>query len=550
MSVSLTIDQMPELSILSPDGRTRKFALTGDRVGLGRASTNELCFPEDTGLSRQHLIFERQGDEWLLRDPGSKNGTLVNGDRITQPKPLRPGDRILAGHLTLIFDPPTGPFHETVVFVENRDDRSTTSRQLSEIIPDGKTTNQAKATVSADKVGALIRAGRELAGHRPLAELFPTILNLAIEAVNAERGVLLALEGGDLLVKASAGGSNFRISTGVRDRVLNEQTSILVNDVMSDEAFRGMQSLVQQQVRMFMAAPLQTNEQVIGLIYVDSPQLVHEFTVEDLNLLTVMANVAAIRIEHARLAEIEQAEKILAKDLEQAAIIQRQLLPSTAPVVPGVELAGYNMPCRTVGGDYYDFLTFSDGRLGIALGDVSGKAMPAALLMTSLQARVRVLAEQSSDVSDLVTRLNRHTAANCPSNRFISFFYSVLDPKTGDVVYSNAGHNPPLLVRTSGEVEKLDGGGLIMGLFPRAQYGSHAAHLEAGDLLVLFSDGVTEATDAQGNEFEEERLIEVLRANRHRSAAEIVQLVNSSVTEFCAGAPAADDLTLVALRRV
>ena len=403
--------------------------------------------------------------------------------------------------------------------------------------------------VSADRVGALIRAGRELAGHRPLDELFPLILNLAIEGVQAERGVLLTTEGDQLVVKTSAGGSNFRISSGVRDRVLRGKESILVNDVMSDEVFRGMQSLVQQQVRMLMAVPLQTAEQVIGLIYVDSPTLVREFTPDDLNLLTVMANVAAIRIEHARLAEIEQAEKILAKDLEQAAIIQRGLLPSKAPETQGLDISGYNAACRTVGGDYYDYLPWANGCVAVALGDVSGKAMPAALLMTSLQARVRVLAEQSDDVAEMLTRLNRHTAASCPSNRFITFFIAVVDAVTGAVTYANAGHNPPMLVRTTGEIEMLTGGGLILGLFPAATYEAYQVCLHTGDALVIFSDGVTEATNAAGEEYGENRLAATLKHSLHLTAAGMADAVTSDVNEFVGDAPAADDITLVVVRK-
>jgi serine phosphatase RsbU (regulator of sigma subunit) len=277
--------------------------------------------------------------------------------------------------------------------------------------------------------------------------------------------------------------------------------------------------------------------------------LVRDFTADDLNLLTVMANVAAIRIEHARLAEVEQAEKILAKDLEQAAIIQRGLLPASAPIVPGLDLAGYNAACRTVGGDYYDYIPYPESRLGVALGDVSGKAMPAALLMTSLQARLRVLAEHSTDVGEVVTRLNRHTAANCPSNRFITFFFGIVHPATGDLVYANAGHNPPIVARANGQVETLGGGGIIMGLFPTATYDSHETRLDPGDVLVLFIDGVTEAMNHAEDEFGEERLTEVVRLNKHRTAHEIVQAITGSLAVFVAGAATADDVTLVVLKK-
>jgi serine phosphatase RsbU (regulator of sigma subunit)/pSer/pThr/pTyr-binding forkhead associated (FHA) protein len=541
---------MPEISIQTPDGRTRTYRLEGDRVGLGRANSNELCYQEDTGLSRKHLVFEREEDDWILRDPGSKNGTLLNGQRLKDRQKLKPGDRIVAGHLAIVFDAPIRPFQETVMFVDRREEPqirgATVSTNLARAISmeRGKT-----ARLGQDRSAALIKAGRELAGHRPLEELFPVILNLAIEAVHAERGVLLTAEGDSLVVRA-ARGHNFRISTGVRDRVLKGRASILVNDVMSDEAFRGMESLVQQQVHMLMAVPLQGNQNVIGLIYVDSPAAARKFTVDDLNLLTVMSNVAAIRIEHARLVEIEQAEKLLANELEQAAIIQRGLLPSEAPVLPGLQLAGYNAACRTVGGDYYDFIPYEDGRVAIALGDVSGKAMPAALLMTSLHARVRVLAEEPPDVAQLMTRLNRITASSCPSNRFISFFFSVLDARTGELSYSNAGHNPPIMVRRDNSIEYLDGGGLIMGIFGNSRYEAYRARLEPGDLLLLYSDGVTEAVNAAGEEFQEHRLIDVLRANRQRSSQEIITAVRDEVSAFTAGTAAADDLTLVAARRI
>jgi serine phosphatase RsbU (regulator of sigma subunit) len=310
-----------------------------------------------------------------------------------------------------------------------------------------------------------------------------------------------------------------------------------------------MHSLVQQQVRMLMAAPLQTKDDVIGLIYVDSPSLIREFNEDDLGMLTVLANVAAIRIEQARLIEVEQAKLILAKDLDQAAQIQQGLLPTQAPKVPGVELAGHNAACRTVGGDYYDFIPYADGSVAIALGDVSGKAMPAALLMTSLHARVRVLAEEPPNVAEMMTRLNRATAANCPSNRFVSFFFSVLDPATGVLTYANAGHNPPMIARADGTIEQLQGGGLLMGILASARYEAYTAQLNPGDALLLYSDGVTEATNPAGDEFEEERLAQVLQQNVSKSPTKIVDAVTSAVREFSAGAPVADDLTLVVAKR-
>jgi serine phosphatase RsbU (regulator of sigma subunit)/pSer/pThr/pTyr-binding forkhead associated (FHA) protein len=535
---------MPQLSIVTPDGKATPVNLNGPRMALGRSATNDLSFPEDTGLSRQHLAFEQDGEAWRVVDMGSKNGTVVNGRRIEGPTPLKPGDQILAGHLTVVFDENvTGSrrFERTVVVFDGREEKSRSATYSTDL----KHAITSDRPVAANRIDALIRAGQELASHRPLDELFKLILDLAVDSVQAERGVLLTLEGGTLVPKA-ARGENFRISSGVRDRVLEKKESILVNDVQSNEAFKAMHSLVQQQVRMLMAAPLQTKEDVIGLIYVDSPALIREFSAEDLSLLTVLANVAAIRIEHARLVEVEQAEQLMAKDLQQAAHIQQGLLPSDAPRVTGVDLAGYNVPSRMVGGDYYDFLPYADGRVAIALGDVSGKAMPAALLMTSLHARVRVLAEEPPDnVAEMVTRLNRATAASIPGNRFITFFFSVLDPATGRLVYANAGHNAPLLARVDGTLEKLDQGGVPLGIMKSFPYQAYPVQMHPGDVLLVYSDGATEAQNSCADDFDEERLGQVLLASRGGTASQIVQAVSAAVTEFCAGTPLGDDLTLV-----
>ena len=340
----------------------------------------------------------------------------------------------------------------------------------------------------------------------PLTELFKLIMNLSVEAVGATRGVLMTLEGDELVVR-SALGEGFRISNAVRDRVIKEKTSLLVRDARLDEAFADRMSIVQQQIRSMLAVPLQTDDRVIGLIYLDSPHFIKEFTKDDLSLLTVMANVAAIRIEHTRLAEVEQAERIHAKQLEQAAEIQRGLLPVQAPNVPGVDLAGYNAACHTVGGDYYDFLPYPDGRVALLVGDVAGKGMPAALLMSSLQARVQVLFDDPQNLAALVTRLNRIITSNCPSNRFITFFIGILDPKTGELTYVNAGHNPPLVAHADGSVDKLDGTGLILGILPVATYTQKTCTLAPGDAVLLFSDGVTEAVRPDADEeFGEDRL--------------------------------------------
>jgi serine phosphatase RsbU (regulator of sigma subunit) len=545
---------MKDLQILSADGKSRHVPLEeGKRITVGRSSASELCFPEDNGLSRQHLAIESQGGEWTLRDLGSKNGTILNGSKVTAPMVLKAGDRIVAGHLIIICDgAPASATRPVVIFDPLDEDEVHTSSSTvitnleGAIRPDSQSD---AARVAAAQVSALIRAGNELASHRPLPELFRFILDLAIQAVNADRGVLLTIEETGLEVRANKG-EGFHISRAVRDRVLNSGSSVLVRDTSIDDALRERRSIVEQNIRTLMAVPLQTRDQIIGIIYVDSPSLLREFTRDDLSVLTVMANVAAIRIEQTRFAEIEQARQLLARDLDQAAEIQKSFLPSVAPSVRGLDLAGHNAPCRTVGGDYFDFFRYGESRVAMVLGDVSGKGMPASLLMMGLQARVQVLIEEPKSLAEVMTRLNRITSANCPSNRFISLFFCILDGDTGELTYCNAGHNPPLIVRKSGAVEEITGGGPVLGILRSIEYHEQRVRLDEGDALVIYSDGVTEASNPQGDEFETDRLGEAVARSRTQPAGVILSDVNRAVADFTAGAPQSDDITLIVARRI
>jgi sigma-B regulation protein RsbU (phosphoserine phosphatase) len=546
---------MPDLQILSPDGKSQVIALQTQRITLGRSTASDLSFPDDNGLSRQHLAIEPDGDGWVVSDLASKNGTILNGNRVTGKTALKPGDRVMAGHLILVYDSSTlRQSRPVVIFDPNEDDgevitsSSTVITDLAGAIRTDQSVDPQGA--AAAQISALVRAGNELAGHRPLPELFNFILELAIGAVKADRGVLMTIEDdGELLVRSNKG-EGFHISTAVRDRVLTTGSSVLVRDTSIDDAFRERRSIVEQNIRTLMAVPLQTRDQIIGIIYVDSPSLVRQFTRDDLNLLTVMANVAAIRIEHTRFAEMEQARKLMARDLEQAAEIQRQFLPATAPPVGGLDLAGHNAPCRTVGGDYFDFFPYDGNRVAMVLGDVSGKGMPASLLMMGLQARVQVLAEEPRDLAEVMSKLNRITSANCPSNRFITLFFCILDGDTGELTYCNAGHNPPIIVRADGSRELVPGGGPVIGILASVEYHALKTRLEHGDTLVIYSDGITEAADVTGEEFETDRLGAAVAKCRDLPAGAIVEEVNRAVSEFTAGVPQGDDITMIVARRL
>lgn len=539
-----------ELSIRMQDGSTRAVPLLESSIGLGRATTNELCYPEDFGLSRQHLVFEKIDGQWMIRDLGSKNGTVVNGFRIVAPTPLSNGDTVHAGHLQITFGgaiPEDDTMSQTVVFVEKADVESAPSNTVVSSLND---VNPVHSMSNDRHAAALVKAGRELAGHRPLSELFQLILDLAAEAVGGSRAILMTIEKEELVAKAVRG-EGFRISKTVRDQVLVEKNSLLVRDTAADEIFKMQASIVMQRVRSFMAVPLQTNEKVIGLLYIDMPDITREFSKEDLSLLTVMANVAAIRIEHARLNEVEQVERSISKELSQAGEIQRNLLPRKAPQIPGMDMAGYNLPCRTVGGDYFDFFNLSDGKIAVVVGDVAGKGMPAAMLMSSLQARLQILVETDENPASIVQRLNKSISGNCPDNRFITFFLAIIDPATGEIRFCNAGHNPPLLVRASGVTEKLEGGGIILGILPIAQYTEHKSNIQAGDTLVLFSDGVSEAMpNGSDEDFGEMRISMAILNRTSQTSNQMIEGVIEDLQVWCAGAPYADDVTLLIVKKL
>jgi serine phosphatase RsbU (regulator of sigma subunit) len=251
-------------------------------------------------------------------------------------------------------------------------------------------------------------------------------------------------------------------------------------------------------------------------------------------------------------AEAEQLrgwELVMGRENEQAAAIQREyLLPKRPLKTAGVEIANYALLCRTVGADYCDYFECPDGLLALAIGDVTGKGIPAAMMMMTLEARLKILASEPRDTARLVTRLNDATREHCPANRFITFFFAVLDPATGSLGFSNAGHNPPLIVRSDGRVEYLRGGGTVLGIISW-EYEQYADRLDSGDVLVIYTDGVTEASNQAEEEFGEDRLAEVVKANRKKSAEEIVAALGQSVSAWIPDSAPADDVTLMVVRR-
>jgi sigma-B regulation protein RsbU (phosphoserine phosphatase) len=238
----------------------------------------------------------------------------------------------------------------------------------------------------------------------------------------------------------------------------------------------------------------------------------------------------------------------LEREMEVARNIQMELLPKTFPDVPGLDLFAFSVPARHVGGDCYDIIELGGGELAITIGDVAGKGTPAAILMANVQAAVRALSESGVPVRRLIGRVNNLVHRATEDSGFITFFYCVLDTTTGVLRYVNAGHNPPCVLRADGGKEYLDRGGVVIGIMPGVEYEEGEIVLRPGDDLVMYTDGITEAMNPDGDMYGEDRLEDVLCAHRKATAREIEERVYTNVKDFTAGAAQADDLTMVVIK--
>jgi phosphoserine phosphatase RsbU/P len=274
-----------------------------------------------------------------------------------------------------------------------------------------------------------------------------------------------------------------------------------------------------------------------------------DFTATDARLLSLFANQAAAAIETARLHREAIEKERIERELELAAAIQHELLPHSLPQVAGVELAAASVPTRQVGGDYYDFFPLSRGRLGFLVADVSGKGIPAALLVSTVHAAVHLQIDQSETIVELVTRIDRHLQRYAAARKFLTLFFGLLEPDTGVLRYVSAGHNPALLLTGAGQVVRINSTGVPLGILPNAVWREESIQVEPGDLICLYTDGVTEAVNEREEEFGVERLSRLLVRSTAKGAQDICNEVLSDVAEFARGMPQYDDQTLLIVRR-
>jgi sigma-B regulation protein RsbU (phosphoserine phosphatase) len=296
--------------------------------------------------------------------------------------------------------------------------------------------------------------------------------------------------------------------------------------------------------------PIRKDQVTHGFLGLGARPSSHGFTDDELAFAGALANQAIISLENAWLFQETLEKRRLEEELALASAIQRNLFPKRLPEIPGYDLAANSTPTRHVGGDYYDMIDLGDGRTLIAIADVSGKGTPASLLMSNLQAALRALADSDIDLAANAAKINELIYSNTDFNKYATFFYGVLDARTHRFTYTNAGHNPPFLLRSSGEMETLSVGGLPVGLMSGVSYEQGEVGIGPEDVLVLYTDGVSEAMDAAGDEFGEARIEEICRECAAGTAANLLGRMVEDVARFSAGLPQADDITAVVLKRL
>jgi|CXWL01.1.fsa_nt_gi serine phosphatase RsbU (regulator of sigma subunit) len=584
---------MLRLVIRRLGGPPRRLALAQNTATLGRSAKADVHL-DDLYASRLHAELRREGDSFRVKDLESANGTLVNGQRIQGEVELGPRDRVQIGSTTIELEEKSttngglggageagdGSGEGARVFTTPSSlpravDDSRISTTFAALLQSaraagGDIAHQGDLDRRRDLFAVLAKVGVALLSTADIDEVLGQILDFIFEGVPAERAYLLLKErdSPNRLVCRAASYRQFtprpgkpnradtppprevRISQAIIDAVLEGGRPVLTSDAQTDERFRGRESIVLGGVRSVMAVPLAVGEDRIGLVYVDSPVQSSVFSRDDLSLLSTIASVAAIKIDNTRLVDQRLENERIRTQLASAREIQSRLLPADPPQVPGYDLAGLSFPSLEVGGDYFDFVPLAAGRCLVACGDVTGKGIDAALLMSSLHAAIRAQAETGADPATILQRVNRYIEDTVPYNRFVTLFCAILDPATHVLEWANAGHNPPLLVRAGGEVEALDASGPPVGVDALATFGQHHVSFAHGDVLVGYSDGVAEAMSPSGEEFGTDRLVALVRANPGIDAATLSSRVESDLTTFLAGTPAPDDVTVIMVKRV
>ena len=412
---------------------------------------------------------------------------------------------------------------------------------------------------SSYHLALLYRLSQTFNSSLDLDEVLNRVMDEVIAITHAERGFVMLCEADEQLVFRAARGMDqqtideprFQVSRSVVERVAREGQPILTSDAQVDDRFSMRDSVLILGLRSILCVPLKIKDQVLGVVYVDNRLQAGIFGQEHLELLGAIAASAAIAIENARLYQVAVEKGRLERELQMARDVQTSLLPRETPQIPGWQFVARWRPAREVAGDYYDFIPGDEGQLGLVIADVTDKGMPAALFMALTRSVVRASVGGAPSPADGIARANHLICADSTRGMFVTLFYALLDPVTGEATYVNAGHNPPLLHRADrDQVTTLTRTGLALGVVADASFEQQALQLYPGDLILLYTDGVTDATDGLGREFGMERLERILIDRRAASAIEIMATLEGAIDEFIGSSAQFDDIAILLVKRL
>lgn len=505
---------------------------------IGRLPTSDVFISGD-GVSRTHARIAREGSHFVLRDCGSRCGTFVNGRRVVECV-LSSGDRIGLGRAS----------GAQLTFQSNDLESSPVTRSGS----DG---------IDFTQMAAVLDIIKAIGSGRLLDEVLTLVIDAALATSAVERGFILLLDlEGELKVRTAraAGGidltgTSFTTSQKIPREVCRTGQTSVVLDLNSASLGEPHEQSLRAGIRHVVCVPLRvvppanagtSRARIIGVLYLDASAARGVVPYATVSALETLATQAALAIESARLYDEAAQKALIERDLRLAAEIQRALLP--APTCDGgfFEIAAAALPSRMVGGDFYDYLALDDGHVGFTLGDVAGKGPSAALLAVAVLNTFAALAPVCRNPAELSSRINATLLRRAVEARFATMFYGVTAPD-GVLRYCNAGQEPPAVVRRD-RVEWLETGGIVLGLFATAAYEAGTVQLDPGDVVVAFSDGITEARNTAGEEFGRERLHAILRRCRGESARAILDAILGAIHQFSAGAVQYDDITVLVFR--
>jgi len=563
-----------QLRVVPPAGDPFDVRPEGERLVLGRSLDCDLVIA-DAFLSRRHAVLHRRDEAWVIEDLGSRNGTRVNGELVRQPRPLASGDVVaLSGTVVEVQEradldtpaaaltpsplPPVSSEVGDATYLLPASDLLAESRQLPARTADGDDLSR-----WADRLRLVNEVHRALAASLDLDELLEGFLDRVFDHLRPERGVvyLERPEGhpdgpGYYLAARRAVGADEEVlrSESLLREVAGKGLAALVLDAENDERFADSESLLDFGVRSLVAAPLFHGEGSIGMIALDSRIGIRQFHKPDLELLVSLASAAALRLRNLALAEESAERRRLESELALARRIQVNLLPDRLPELPGWQLHGANLPSRGVSGDFYQLVerqsAESARELFAVVADVSGKGMAASLLTASLEALMAPLIEEGLPPTEIATRVGRLLYRRTPPEKYATAFLAAIDLEAGRVRWASAGHNPGLLVHPDGSVEELAATGPPLAILPEADYEDAEVLLAPGDVLVVYTDGLDEAMDGEGEEYGLERLTRVCARERGADLATLAKAIERDLEGFVEGMPFADDRTLLLLRRV